>query len=79
MSYLKKLGWLGSVRVMRYSQSEKMEIIRLVEESDLPIKRALDELHVHQKCAKQSIQRSPAIIQKLMTGLLSFWSSGLLV
>ena len=31
---------------MRYSQSEKMEIIRLVEESGLPIKRTLDELDV---------------------------------
>jgi len=31
---------------MRYSQSEKMEIIRLVEESELPIKRTLDELDV---------------------------------
>jgi putative transposase len=31
---------------MRYSQSEKMEIIRLVEESDLPIKRTLYELDV---------------------------------
>ena len=31
---------------MRYSQSEKMEIIRLVEESDLPVKRTLDELDV---------------------------------
>jgi putative transposase len=31
---------------MRYSQSEKMEIIRLVEETDLPIKRTLDELDV---------------------------------
>ena len=27
---------------MRYSQSEKMEIIRLVEESDLPVKRTLN-------------------------------------
>jgi transposase InsO family protein len=31
---------------MRYSQSEKMEIIRLVEESELPIKRTLEELDV---------------------------------
>jgi len=31
---------------MRYRQSEKMEIIRLVEESDLPVKRALGELDV---------------------------------
>lgn len=31
---------------MRYSQSEKMEVIRLVEESELPIKRTLDELDV---------------------------------
>jgi putative transposase len=31
---------------MRYSQSEKMEIIRLVEETDLPIKRTLEELNV---------------------------------
>ena len=31
---------------MRYSQSEKMEIIRMVEESDLPVKRTLQELDV---------------------------------
>jgi len=31
---------------MRYGQSEKMEIIRLVEESELPVKRTLDELDV---------------------------------
>jgi transposase-like protein len=31
---------------MRYRQSEKMEIIRLVEESDLPVKRTLDELDI---------------------------------
>ena len=31
---------------MRYRQSEKMEIIRLVEESELPVKRTLEELDV---------------------------------
>ena len=31
---------------MRYSQSEKMEIIRLVEESELPVSRTLRELEV---------------------------------
>jgi putative transposase len=31
---------------MRYSPAEKMEIIRLVEESDQPVKRTLDELGV---------------------------------
>jgi len=31
---------------MRYSQSEKMEIIRMVEESDLPVKRTLKTLDV---------------------------------
>ena len=31
---------------MRYSQAEKMEIIRLVEDSDLPVKRTLEELEV---------------------------------
>jgi putative transposase len=31
---------------MRYSQAEKMEIIRLVEASDLPVKRILEELDV---------------------------------
>ena len=31
---------------MRYSQAEKMEIIRLVEDSELPIKHTLDELGV---------------------------------
>jgi len=29
---------------MRYASPEKMEIIRLVEESDLPVKRTLGEL-----------------------------------
>jgi len=32
---------------MRYSQSEKMEIIRIVEESELPVKRTLEELDVN--------------------------------
>ncbi len=31
---------------MRYSASEKLEIIRLVEGSHLPVKRTLDELGV---------------------------------
>jgi putative transposase len=31
---------------MRYSPAEKLEIIRLVEESELPVKRTLDELEV---------------------------------
>ena len=31
---------------MRYSQVEKMEIIRVVEASDLPVKRTLEELDV---------------------------------
>ena len=31
---------------MRYTQTEKMEIIRLVEESDLPVKRTLAQLGV---------------------------------
>ena len=31
---------------MRYSQAEKMEIIRLVEDSELPVKHTLDELGV---------------------------------
>jgi len=32
---------------MRYSQSEKMEIIRTVEESDLSVRRILEELDVN--------------------------------
>jgi transposase-like protein len=32
---------------MRYSQSEKMEIIRLVENSQLSVKRTLEELDVN--------------------------------
>jgi len=32
---------------MRYAQAEKMEIIRIVEESQLPIKRTLEELDVN--------------------------------
>ena len=31
---------------MRYSQAEKMEIIRLVEASELPVKQTLAELEV---------------------------------
>lgn len=31
---------------MRYTQAEKMEIIRLVEESEWPVKRTLDELGI---------------------------------
>ena len=31
---------------MRYSQAEKINIIRLVEESDLPVKQTLAELDV---------------------------------
>ncbi len=31
---------------MRYSQAEKMEIIRLVEESDISIRRTLKELDI---------------------------------
>lgn len=31
---------------MRYTQAEKYEIIRTVEESDLPVKRTLNELGV---------------------------------
>jgi len=31
---------------MRYSQGEKMQIIRLVEESDLPVRRTLEQLQV---------------------------------
>ncbi len=31
---------------MRYTQAEKLEIIRTVEESDLPVKRTLDQLQV---------------------------------
>jgi len=32
--------------MMRYSQSEKMEIIHLVEESELSVKQTLEELNV---------------------------------
>ncbi len=31
---------------MRYSASEKLEILRLVEESDLPVKLTLEQLDV---------------------------------
>jgi putative transposase len=31
---------------MRYSASEKLEIIRLVEQSPLPVKRALEKLGI---------------------------------
>ena len=32
---------------MRYAQAEKMEIIRMVEDSQLPVKRTLDELDIN--------------------------------
>jgi transposase-like protein len=32
---------------MRYAQAEKMEIIRIVEESQLPVKRTLEELGIN--------------------------------
>ena len=35
---------------MRYTQAEKLEIIRLVEESDLPAKRTLIQLGVAKSC-----------------------------
>jgi transposase-like protein len=31
---------------MKYSQSEKMEIIRMVEESNLSVKKRLEEMNV---------------------------------
>ena len=31
---------------MRYSASEKLEIIRLVEQSDLPVRRTLEQLSI---------------------------------
>lgn len=31
---------------MRYTQAEKLEIIRLVEGSDLPVKKTLEQLQV---------------------------------
>ena len=31
---------------MRYTAGEKMEIIRMVENSDLPVKKTLEELNV---------------------------------
>ncbi len=35
------------MRYMRYTQSEKMEIIRIVEESELGVNRTLKELGIH--------------------------------
>lgn len=45
---LKKCTWLGQRvrRLMRYTQAEKLEIIRLMETSDLPAKQTLAELGV---------------------------------
>jgi putative transposase len=42
---------------MRYSQAEKMEIIRMVEGSDLPVKRTLEELKVHRSSFYESYRR----------------------
>ena len=33
---------------MRYSPSEKLEIIRIVEDSDLSVRKTLKELDIHQ-------------------------------
>ena len=40
----KKFEWLGELvgKAMRYTSAEKVEIKRLVEESDLSVKRTLD-------------------------------------
>ena len=35
------------MRYMRYTQSEKKEIIRIVEESELGVNRTLKELGIH--------------------------------
>ena len=35
------------MKYMRYTQSEKMEIIRIVEESELGVNRTLMELGIH--------------------------------
>jgi transposase-like protein len=50
---------------MRYSQAEKVEIIRLVETSALPVKRTLEELDVP---AAASAGGTNATKQKAMRG-----------
>ena len=42
---------------MRYSQAEKMEIIRIVEESELSVKRTLAELNVNRSTFYQWYDR----------------------
>ena len=42
---------------MRYPASEKLEIIRIVEQSHLPAKRTLDQLGI----ARRTFYRKPAV------------------
>ncbi len=51
---------------MRYSQAEKMETIRLVEKSVLPVKRTLEELDVSKSTFITGIA---GIMRMVMTGL----------
>jgi hypothetical protein len=61
---------------MLYSQSEKMGIIHLVEESDLPIKRTLYELHVHPKCAQHPYKEALPLFRNLWQGFIRFGLPG---
>jgi len=52
---------------MRYPASEKLEIIRLVEQSHLPVRRTLEKLGI-QSCAILPLVRSPAERRTRSTG-----------
>jgi transposase-like protein len=49
---------------MRFSQAEKMEIIRLVQDSELSVKRTLEELDVpvHRSTVGTSVTRKTAMM-----------------
>jgi len=51
-------------RYMRYSQPEKMEIIRLVEQSPLSVKQTLFKLHINRSTFYQcSVSKESGQIQ----------------
>ena len=63
---------------MRYSQAEKMEIIRLVEESDLPAKQTLAELEVARSTFYRWYERYQAVgydgLADRKAGPRQFWN-----
>ena len=63
---------------MRCSQAERMEIIRLVEESELPVKRTLEELDVPRstfyRWCKRYQEEGYAGLADRKTNVRQFWN-----